>query len=155
VASRSVKHVLFLSVVGAEYEAIRFARQFRFGEKYVEASGLNWTHLRTIFFQDNFLGWADGIKHGALYLGIRDGRFPPLNVGDIGEIAANIVTSGGHEGKAYNVTGPELLAGDDVAAIFSEVTGKPVKYVSPEPATTFKSLVDSGVQEWQAKGFLE
>jgi len=155
VAAKSVKHVLFYSVAGAEYEAILFARQFRFGEKYLEASGLQWTHLRTIFFQENFLGWADGIKQGAFYFGIRDGRFAPLNVGDIGEIAANVLATSGHEGKAYVITGPELLAGDDFAAVFAQVTGKPVKYVSPDPATTLESLLGAGWPEWQAKGLLE
>lgn len=155
VAAGSVKHMLFYSVFGAEYESILFGRQFRFGEKYLEASGLEWTHLRTIFFQENFAGWADGIKQGALYFGIRDGRFAPLNVGDIGEIAANILCTGGHEGKAYNVTGPELLSGKDIARIFADVTGKAVQYVSPDEATTLSSLLGSGWPEWQAKGLLE
>jgi uncharacterized protein YbjT (DUF2867 family) len=155
VAAGSVKDVLFFSMLKAEDESIHFARQFRSGEKYLEESGLKWTHLRTIFFQDNFLGWADGIKQGAFYFGIREGRFAPLNVADIGEMAANIVTSSGHAGKAYNVTGPELLTGEEFAAAFSEVTGRPVKYVSPDPPTTLKSLLDSGWPEWQAKGLLE
>ncbi len=155
VESGSVEHVLFYSVVGAEYEAILFARQFRYGEKYLEASGLKWTHLRTIFFQQNFVGWAEGIKQGALYFGIREGQFAPLNVSDIGQIAANILTSDGHEGKAYNVTGPALLSGTDMAQIFSDVTGKEVSFVSPDEATTLSSLLDSGWPEWQAKGMLE
>src|SRR6185369_15019768 len=108
-----------------------------------------------IFFQENFLGWADGIKQGAFYFGIRDGRFAPLNVGDIGEIAANILASSGHEGKAYVITGPELLTGDDFAKVFAEVTGKPVNYVSPDPATTLESLLGAGWPAWQAKGMLE
>lgn len=155
VAAGSVEHVLFYSVVGAEYEAILFARQFRAGEKYLEASGLKWTHLRTIFFQDNFLGWADGIKQGAFYFGIRNGRFAPLAVSDIGEIAANVLCTAGHEGKAYNITGPELLSGQDFADVFSQVTGKPVGYVSPDEAATLESLLDSGWPEWQAKGLVE
>ncbi len=155
VSSGSVKHVLFYSVFGAEYESILFGRQFRFGEKYLEASGLKWTHLRTIFFQENLVGWADGIKNGAFYFGIRDGRFAPLNVGDIGEIAANILSTSGHEGKAYNITGPELLSGKDFASVFTEVTNKAVQYVSPDEATTLNSLLGSGWPEWQAKGMLE
>lgn len=155
VASGSVKEVLFYSVVGAEYEAILFAKQFRAGEKYLEASGLGWTHLRTIFFQDNLIGWAGGIKQGALYLGIGEGQFAPLNVGDIGEIAANILTTEGHAGKAYNITGPELLSGVDFARVFSDVTGKTVQYISPDNATTLNSLLDSGWPEWQARGLVE
>lgn len=155
VASGSVKEVLYYSVVGAEYEAILFAKQFRAGEKYLEASGLGWTHLRTIFFQDNLIGWAEGIKQGALYLGIGEGQFAPLNVGDIGEIAANILTTEGHAGKAYNITGPELLSGVDFARVFSDVTGKTVQYISPDNATTLNSLLDSGWPEWQARGLVE
>jgi NAD(P)H dehydrogenase (quinone) len=155
VAAGSVKHVLFYSVFGAEYESILFGRQFRSGEKYLEASGLEWTHLRTIFFQENMPGWADGIKQGAFYFGIREGRFAPLNVGDIGEIAANILCSAGHEGKAYAITGPQLLSGQDFARTFTDVTGKPVQYVSPDEATTLGSLLGAGWPEWQAKGMLE
>jgi len=150
-----VEHVLFYSVVGAEYEAILFGKQFRAGEKILEASGLKWTHLRTIFFQDNFPGWADGIKQGALYFGIGEGKFAPLNIADIGEIAANVLSSDGHEGKAYNITGPELLSGEDMAKIFSDVTGKPVSYVSPDNATTLASLLSTGWPEWQAHGLVE
>lgn len=155
VASSTVEHVLFYSAMGAEYEAILFTKQFRYGEKYLEASGLKWTHLRAIFFQENFVGWADGIKQGAFYFGIRDGKFAPVNVADMGEIAANILCTGGHEGKAYNITGPELLSGTDMAQVFSDVTSKPVVYVSPDEATTLSFLLDSGWPEWQAKGMLE
>lgn len=155
VRAETVKHVVFYSVFGAEYESILFGRQFRFGEKYLEASGLNWTHLRTIFFQENFLGWADGIKQGVLYLGVREGRFAPLNIADIGEIAAKILTTDGHEGKAYAITGPELLSGVDIAKSFAAVTGKPVIYVSPDEATTLQSLLSTGWPAWQANGMLE
>lgn len=155
VQAGSVKQFVFYSVVGAEYEAILFARQFRAGEKYLEQSGLNWTHLRTIFFQDNFFGWADGIKQGGLYFGIRDGSFAPLNVADIGEMAANILTTSGHDNKAYNVTGPELLNGADMAAVFAQVTGKEVAHISPTEEQTLESLLSTGWPEWQAKGLLE
>jgi NAD(P)H dehydrogenase (quinone) len=155
VQAGSVKQFVFYSVVGAEYEAILFARQFRAGEKYLEQSGLNWTHLRTIFFQDNFFGWADGVKQGGLYFGVRDGEFAPLNVADIGEMAANILTTSGHDSIAYNVTGPELLSGVDMAAIFTDVIGKEVAYISPSEEDTLASLLDSGWPEWQARGMLE
>ena len=155
IAAESVKDFLFYSVFGAEYEAILFGRQFRFGEKYLEDSGLNWTHLRTIFFQDNLPGWAEGIKQGALYLGTGEGQFAPLNVADVGEIAANILTSPGHAGQAYNITGPELLSGAQIADIFSEQLGHKVEHISPDNATTLDSLVSTGWPEWQANGLVE
>jgi uncharacterized protein YbjT (DUF2867 family) len=155
IASGTVKHVVFYSVFGSEYESILFGKQFRAGEKILEKSGLAWTHLRTIFFQENFHGWADGIKQGALYLGVGEGKFAPLNIANIGEIAANVICGNGHEGKAYAITGPELLSGTDMAKIFTDVTGKQVDYVSPDENTVLNSLLDSGWPQWQAKGMLE
>ncbi len=155
VTAGTVKHIALLSVVGAEWEAILFAKQFREAEKHLEASGLPWTHLRTIWFQDNFLGWADGIKSGKLYFGIREGKLAPLNVKDIGEAAAIILTTDGHANKAYNLTGPELLSGNDIATVLTKVTGNQVDYVSPDEATTYASLTSTGWPEWQAKGVLE
>jgi len=155
VAAGTVKQVVLLSVVGAEWEAILFAKQFREAEKYLEASGLPWTHLRTIWFQDNFFGWAEGIKSGKLYFGIRDGKLAPLNVNDIGEAAAVVLTTDGHANKAYNLTGPELLSGSDIAAIFARATGHAVDYVSPDEKTTYESLTGAGWPVWQAKGLLE
>jgi uncharacterized protein YbjT (DUF2867 family) len=155
VASETVKDFLFYSVFGAEYEAILFGRQFRYGEKYLENTNLNWTHLRTIFFQDNLFGWAEGIKQGALYLGIGEGKFAPLLVKDIGEMAANILTSEGHGQKAYNITGPELLSGQDIADTFAKSLGKDVAYISPDNATILDSLLSSGWQQWQAEGMVE
>lgn len=155
VASGSVEKVVLYSVVGAEWEAILFARQFREAEKHLEASGLQWTHLRTIWFQENFLGWAEGVKQGAFYFGVREGEFAPLNVKDIGEIAANILTTNGHNKKAYNITGPELLSGQGIADIFSKITQRNIAYVSPDENTTLQSLLSAGWPEWQAKGVVE
>jgi NAD(P)H dehydrogenase (quinone) len=155
VAAGTVKQVLLYSVVGAEWEAILFAKQFREAEKYLEASGLPWTHLRTIWFQENFLGWAEGVKQGNFYFGVRDGQFAPLNVSDIGEIAANILTTNGHDRKAYNITGPQLVSGQDIAKSFSNITSRPVTYVSPSEDATLDSLLSAGWPEWQAKGVLE
>lgn len=155
VNSGTVKHITLFSVVGAEYEAILFARQFREAEKYLENSGLKWTHLRTIWFQDNFLNWADDIKSGSFHLAIRDGIFAPLSVNDIGHIAANILTSDQHDQKAYNITGPELLSGAELASIFATVTEQSVRYVSPTATETLDSLIASGWPEWQAKGVVE
>ncbi|WNC73962.1 SDR family oxidoreductase [Thalassotalea psychrophila] len=155
VQAGSVEQFVFYSVFGAEYESILFGRQFRAGEKYLEQSGLNWTHLRTIFFQDNFFGWADGVKQGGLYFGIREGSLAPLNVADIGEIAANILTTVGHTNKAYNITGPELLTGDAMAQVFADVTGKEVAYISPSQEQTLDSLLSTGWPQWQAEGMLE
>ena len=71
-------------------------------------------------------------------------------MGNIGEIAANVLCSSGHEGKAYAITGPEPLSGQDFARAFADVTGKPVQYVSPDgerllgrPLTNLRTYLDA------------
>jgi len=94
------------------------------------------THLRTIIFQENFIGWADGIKQGAFYFGL-PGR--ALRAAQRGRTSARWRPTSVHRGarrQAYAVTGPELLSGEDLARVFSEAAGKPVKFVSPDNPTT-------------------
>jgi uncharacterized protein YbjT (DUF2867 family) len=53
------------------------------------------------------------------------------------------------------VTGPELLSGQNIADIFTKITGRNIAYVSPDVDTTLQSLLGAGWPEWQAKGVLE
>ncbi len=48
---------------------------------------------------------------------------------DIGEAAAVTLTTTGHEGKFYNITGPETIPFAEAAAILSEVLGRKITYV--------------------------
>ena len=48
-----------------------------------------------------------------------------------------------------------LLHGEDMAAMFADVTEKDVSYVSPTEEQTLDSLLSTGWPEWQAKGMLE
>jgi uncharacterized protein YbjT (DUF2867 family) len=65
------------------------------------------------------------------------------------------LTTEGHENVAYNVTGPELLTGQNLAQQFSDVTGHAVEYISPSEQATLESLIGTGWPEWQAKGVVE
>jgi len=152
-----VEHFLFLSVVGCDSKSILFAKQFKEGEEIIQNSGLVWTFLRTIFFQNNFLNFSKQIKEGRLPFAWREGKFAPLCVCDIGEAAANILLGRivDHAYKIYNMTGPDLLDGYQMAEIFSRHLGRPMKYLSPIYKESMSALTAVGFKEWEAKGFLE
>jgi uncharacterized protein YbjT (DUF2867 family) len=42
----------------------------------------------------------------------------------------------GHENKAYEITGPDLIGQAEIAAAASAVTGKPIPVVQPDPRPT-------------------
>src|SRR5690606_30647817 len=56
------------------------------------------------------------------------GAFVPRGAG--AAVAAAGLTSSGHEGRTYDVTGPELLGFDEIAALAAKVSGRPVGYLS-------------------------
>ena len=71
-----------------------------------------------------------------------DGRTALVTREDCARVAAAVLLGDGHEGQAYDVTGPEALSADDLAAIYSEVGGKPVEVVHVDDAAYAAGLVE-------------
>jgi uncharacterized protein YbjT (DUF2867 family) len=122
-----VKRVVKLSVIGAEAAE---GSPFREVEKHLEASGLEWTFLRPSWFMQNFTtSHAQSIAAGTLAEPAADSKTAFIDARDIAAVAVKALTEPGHAGKAYTLTGPELLDRAQVTATLSKVLGKPVKYV--------------------------
>lgn len=125
-AAARVEQVVFLSVRGAERNPLLPHHRI---ERLIEASGLAWTHLRPNDFMQNFLKvHCDDIERGTIVAPAGRGRTSFVDVRDVGAAAAAVLTSEGHCGRAYTLTGPEALDLFDVAQIFSEVLGRAVIY---------------------------
>jgi uncharacterized protein YbjT (DUF2867 family) len=78
----------------------------------------------------NFLASAQTVaEQGALYGMTGDSRTSYVDVGDVAAVAARVLTSPGHERRAYALTGPEALSGAEVAERLSAATGRQVRYV--------------------------
>ncbi|HZI13461.1 MAG TPA: SDR family oxidoreductase [Myxococcus sp.] len=141
-----VKHVVKLSVFGAEQETLTFARWHRPAEKHLEASGMAWTHLRPVNFMSNMFGNIDSIKgQGAFYAPTGDGKSSLIDPADIGAVAVKALTQPGHEGKAYTMTGPEALSGAEQAAILSQALGREVKFVDVPPEAARQGMAGAGM----------
>jgi uncharacterized protein YbjT (DUF2867 family) len=95
------------------------------------------------------------VATGRLPLPMEDARIASIDVGDIAEVAAAILTGSGHEGAVYPLTGPEALSMAEVAAKLSAATGRTVRYVNvaPEQATTAR--LAAGVPPFAAEALAE
>ena len=125
-----VGHVVKLSVIGADKPVLILSQWHAKSEKRLRESGLKWTMLRPGNFMSNALGWAETIKsEGAFYQPTGTGRWAAIDPADIAAVAVKTLTTPGHEGKAYTLTGPESLSGAQYAAKLSSVLGRPVKFV--------------------------
>lgn len=125
-----VRRVAFLSVRGAESMPVLPHRGI---ERRIEASGLAWTHLRPSDFMQNFetVHRADIRDRGELWAPAGGGRASWVDVRDLAEVVARVLTEEGHEYRAYALTGPEALSFEDAARLFSAHTGHEVVYRRP------------------------
>jgi uncharacterized protein YbjT (DUF2867 family) len=115
-------------------------------ESYLERSGLSWTHLRPSQFMTEYLREVPTIlAHSALYLPLKDAKLTPVDVADIAKAAYLLLTTPGHEGKIYAMSGPEALNMDEIAEQISQAVGKTVRYVSISREERRQALLAAGV----------
>jgi NAD(P)H dehydrogenase (quinone) len=143
-ARAGVGHISYTSIVnpGPENPAA-VAVEHRQTEEAIEASGLAWTFLRNSIYADlQPMSAAAALATGQLVTNTGDGRTAYVTREDCARVAAAVLTGDGHDGQAYDVTGPEALSADDLAAIYAELGGKPVEVVQVDDAAYAAGLVE-------------
>ena len=129
-ARTGVEHVVYLSALGAEKNPLIPHHRL---ESRIVALPCAYTLLRASFFMQNLLEVhrTDIVEHNQLFLPAGRGQTSFVDARDVGEIAAIVLTESGHRNLAYDVTGPEALDYEAVAAIFRDVLGMPITYPNP------------------------
>jgi NAD(P)H dehydrogenase (quinone) len=99
-------------------------------EAMLRASSFGWTVLRFGSFAELQVTPASlAVSAGKLVTNFGDGRINPVARRDCAEAAVVALTNDGHLGQIYDITGPQALSAADLADVFSDVTGRPVKVV--------------------------
>ena len=149
--------IVRLSVHQASHEApTRISRQHAEIEDELISSGLPYTILRPQSFMQNTLAVARTVaSEGKIYQPFKDGKLGMIDARDIGEVAAKILSEGGHEGKVYTLTGPTTISFHDVAEALSEVLGKEVSYVAIPLEKAKEAMLNMGIPEWTADALNE
>src|SRR5262245_46516437 len=151
-----VRHIVKFSgkESGAGFDAkrFRFTRMHEEIEAHLEGSGLAWTHLRPSQFMQVYLREAPSIvSSGALALPLEeDASLSPVDLEDVAKVAFALLNEGGHEGRSYEMTGPEALTMAEVARRISEAIGKTVRYVNVTDAERRQALLGAGTPPYFA-----
>ena len=103
----------------------------------------------------NLLWQAGNIAKDGVYYDDLGGPVAWIDARDIADVAAEALTAPGYEGKALGLTGPEALAGEDIAALLSEVTGRTVTCAPLSAEDAKAGMVAGGMQDEVAGAMVE
>tara|TARA_R110000787_G_scaffold117209_4_gene227886 strand:+ start:785 stop:1630 length:846 start_codon:yes stop_codon:yes gene_type:complete len=120
---RGVKRLVLLSGRGEE--------EAQACERIVVSAGLEWTIVRSSWFNQNFSegAFVDMVLNRVITLPAGDQVEPFVDADDIADVAVAALTEDHHNGQVYEVTGPRLMTIADVAADLSRATGREINYV--------------------------
>lgn len=138
----NMKLVSFLSLIGVENNPVPPHHKI---EKYIEAAGLPYCHIRPSFFMQNISGvHAFEIKHfDRIVVPVKDALTSFIDAEDIGEITAKVLSEPEkHQNKGYSITGPEAIDYFAAAKILTEELGRTITYANPKPALAKKYWID-------------
>ena len=152
-----VKHIVKLSQWAADVNShVRFLRYHAVVENLIKESGIVYTFLRPNLFMQGLLGFRDTIiKQNQFFGAIGDAKISIIDIRDIAAVAGEVLTGPGHEGKIYNLTGPESLTHRAMAEKLSAAVGRKIQFVDISPETLQNILLSVGFPIWQAEGLVE
>ena len=150
-------HIVRLSEKAPEpVSAIRSGRLHVEVNAELEACGLPYTSLRPGFYMQNTMLAAQSVaSDGMVYMPFEDAKLVMIDMRDAIETAAKVLTTEGHEGQTYVLTGPALLSFHDVASGLSKALGKEVKYVNVPMDAARQAMIGVGMPEWVAEAYCE
>ena len=125
-----VKHIVFVSIVGAERNRI-FANHRT--ENHFKKLTIPSTILRPSLYMQNLstLHRHDIQDHNKINIPSGLGLVNYIDVRDVAETIVTVLMNPGHENKAYDITGPEAMDFYQIARIFSDELGREIRYLRP------------------------
>jgi len=146
-----LKHIVYHSVFRVDHfkDVPHFASKFAL-ESALHTFDLPFTIMRPNYFNQNDVGLKDPLMKAGIYpMPLGPVGVSTVDVRDIAEATAIALTTAGHEGKTYNLNGPDILSGLGAAAIWSEVLGKEIKYTGHDMDAFEKQMRDKA-PAWSA-----
>jgi uncharacterized protein YbjT (DUF2867 family) len=155
-AAAGVRHLVVLSqLAAAEDSPVRFLRYHAAVERHVLGLGIGYTFLRPNLFFQGLLALARPIAaEGRFFAPIGDAPVSAVDVRDIADVAAAVLTQAGHEGATYTLTGPAAVTHAEMAAALGAALGRGITFTDVPPEAFAESL-HGVLPPWQAEGLLE
>jgi uncharacterized protein YbjT (DUF2867 family) len=155
--SAGVGRIVLNSALGAGDYGKSFPSWHRQVEDKLKSSKVAHCILRPNSFLQNILTYyAPAIRaQGAFYGSMGDACISYLDVRDIASVAAKALRSSEHDGRTYELNGPEALTCEEVAERISQHAGIAARYVDIPTEAQRKAMLDQGMPQWQVTALLD
>jgi uncharacterized protein YbjT (DUF2867 family) len=154
-----VGSVVKLSVYTAEeHSPCSISRWHWHNDEYLKSSGAGWTILYPhTFMQNQAMQFGHSIRERDLMCAAvgPEKRFTMVDVRDVADVSAAVLTTDGHDGKEYLITGPEALSYADCAAKLSAALGRRISYHEITTESALAMLTSAGLPFWLAEALVE
>ena len=118
-------------------------------EEHLRRSAVPFVILQASFYMTNLLMSAAQIQtQGQLFAPAGAGKIAMIDPRDVAAVAAVALTTDGHEGRTYVLTGPEAITYQQVAAHLSAATGRRIEFVDVPDEALRQGLVAAGMPDW-------
>lgn len=150
------KRIVKSSAIGANpFAAGAFLRWNGQAEREVEASGLAWTILRPNgFLQGLAMNFGRAIAAGAFHMYGGGAHVSYVDVRDVATCALAVLGQDGHDGRVYELTGPEPLSFEDIAGRLASRLNKAVRFIELSEADAVRGLSAAGLSPELVHGII-
>lgn len=153
IVAAGVRRIVYASFLRAAPDAtFTFARDHFATEQHIRGTGVDYTFLRESLYLDLAPTWvgADGVIRGPAH----DGRVAWVSRDDIADVAAAVLTSAGHQGQTYDVTGSVPMTMADTADVLATFIDRPVRFEDETLEQARASRASSGAPDWAIEGWV-
>jgi uncharacterized protein YbjT (DUF2867 family) len=148
-----VERIVYVSFLACSADAtFTFARDHWHTEEHVRGSGVRHTFLRDSLYLDYFPIFAggDGVIRGPA----GDGRVAAVARDDIADVAVAVLLGDGHDGRTYDLTGPEAFSLHQAADALSRASGRTITYHAETLDEAYASRAGYGAPHWEVTGWV-
>jgi uncharacterized protein YbjT (DUF2867 family) len=124
----------------------------------IASTGVSYRALTMPSFMDNLLRSVDSIRTEGVFFDVIDGdrRHPTCATRDIAEVAVRLLLDDSWSGTAeVPLLGPEDLSQNEMAAVMTEVLGRPVRYQRISTEALKARMLGIGATEAMAQGMVD
>ncbi len=135
-------------IIAREGHPSPLTRQHWLAERVLDWAPVGAVHVRPTFFAEMpfMLNGTSIASEGTIHQAHGEGRHAPVTSEDIARVIVAVLEDPRpHIGKTYDVTGPEAMTQDDIAAVFARVLGRPVAYVDTPVEEWKRAMADAGL----------